>query len=168
MIKYEHLEGLEFIHGSRDCYELLRDLFRDNWNIELPAIARPDEWWAHGLDLYTDHYRKAGFETIDVHPRDYQVGDVFLMAIKSEVPNHAGVYLGDGMMIHHFYGRRSRAELYKGIWKNTTVMIVRHKDVKIEEEPLDKVDLIDLLPPHLQQRYRNALSQLKTGGTSHG
>ena len=127
MLQYGHLLGLEFRHGSRDCYEIIRDFYRDNFGIRLRSYARPDLWWEQGLDLYQSHYTEEGFSVVD-RP---EIGDVILMAVNSEVPNHGAVYLGNNKILHHFMNRRSEECMYKGLWKNTTCVILHHKDVHV-------------------------------------
>ena len=39
-----------------------------------------------------------------------EVGDVFLAAIRSAVPNHAGVYVGQQEVMHHMLNRFSRID----------------------------------------------------------
>lgn len=133
-LRYEHLEGLEFKHGKRDCYELVRDFYRENFRLNLRNYARPDNWWDHGMNLYMDNYRKEGFRLVDCAPHDIRVGDVILMAIHSQVPNHAAIYVGNGKILHHAIGRRSECELYKGLWFNTTVAVIRHPEVNFQPE----------------------------------
>lgn len=159
LIKYDHLLGLPFEHGTRDCYELVRDFYRDNFSIHLKDYARPDLWWDQGLNLYMDHFREEGFQEIDCHPRGYQIGDGFLMAIHSPVANHAAVYVGDGFLIHHFYRRLSEKCLYSGVWRNRTVAVLRHKDIKPEIVTPVAADLSQFLPPHKRQ----FLEDIRTG-----
>lgn len=130
-------EGIDFIHGINDCYSLVRNFYKICFDIELTNYARPDDWWHHGLNLYEDFIKKEGFSLIDFDKlKNLQYGDVILMAIATEMPCHAAIYLGNGMILHHFYGRKSSIELYKGIWYNTTVSVYRRPDVKIENNPI--------------------------------
>lgn len=152
-LKDSHLEGREFIHGTEDCYSLVRDFFRDNFGIELTNYARPDDWWAKGLNLYMDHFHNEGFRLVD-NPKDLQIADVFLCAVRSPVANHAAVYVGEGHILHHFIGRRSNKELYKGIWRNTTVACIRHKDLFGFKWPSATIDIMD--DPRIAQRFRDA------------
>lgn len=132
--------GRTFLMGERDCYSLLRDYYQTEFGIELPNYARPDEFWAEGLDLYSRLYAKNGFEPISVLPHEWRKGDVVLMAVLSEVPNHVGVITEDRELLHHMFGRLSVAESYKGIWRNSTVGVFRHKDVPAQDE----TDLVDI------------------------
>jgi hypothetical protein len=54
---------------------------------------------------------------------------MILMQIRSPVTNHAGIYLGDGQMLHHLHGRLSETVPYGGMWAERTRCIVRHREV---------------------------------------
>lgn len=145
-----HLTGREFVHGSQDCYGLIRDFYIDIFNIQLPDYARPDNWWNQGMDLYRDHYIEEGFEVIHCHPKDWWIGDIILMAIFSPIPCHAGIYLGRNLMLHHFIGRRSNIEQYKGRWRTSTTGIYRHRDTHKLDPFVQQIDIHEAL-----ERVRN-------------
>lgn len=128
-LKYRHLEGLHFEHGVQDCYEIQRMFWRDNFGVELPNYARPDKWWDHGSDLYMEHFSECGFKSIDVLPHEYQPADVFLIAVQAPVANHSAIYLGGELILHHFIGRFSNVERYKGFWRNRTLAVLRHQSL---------------------------------------
>ena len=56
-----------------------------------------------------------------------QTGDIILMQVKADEVNHAAVYLGDGVMLHHLYNRLSDRTIYGGMWAEVTRKIVRLK-----------------------------------------
>lgn len=93
-------EGRPFVHGSLDCYTLIRDWYRQEFAIDLPNYARPDNWWVKGQNLYVDNVESSGF--VRVRPETVRYGDVMLFAVmNTPVPNHAAIYLGDGQILHH-------------------------------------------------------------------
>ena len=120
------LVGRQFSHGVLDCYALIRDYYQRELGIELPDFDRRDNWWNKGDNLYMDHFRDAGFDPIK---GDLQVGDVIIMQVRAPVPNHAAIYLGNGQMLHHMYGRLSTREIYGGYYQEITRVIVRHKSL---------------------------------------
>ncbi|KWW37899.1 hypothetical protein AU374_01678 [Cupriavidus metallidurans] len=126
------LVGREFAHGVLDCYALIRDWYRRERGIELLDFERRDNWWNRGDDLYMQHYAEAGFVVVSQdHPE--QGGDVILMQLRSKVPNHAAIYLGDGLMLHHQHGRLSSRDVYGGYWQEITRCVLRLKcDVALE------------------------------------
>lgn len=163
-LKTEHLIGIPFEHGKDDCYEMLRRFYKDNYGIELRDYARPDNWWEVGLNLYSDNYAAEGFQVVDVGLREVRVGDVFLMAVRSSVANHCAIYVGDGLILHHFFGRRSCIEHYKGLWRNTTTAIIRHRAVVARPDEEKTVDLMTLLPANKRKIAQEALDEATSAG----
>lgn len=156
-MRHEHLLGRTFIHGSQDCYGVLRDFFKDNFDLPLVDFGRPDDWWEHGLNLYMENFRSQGFESIDIAPHQAQPADVLLVSFKSVVANHAGVMLEDGRILHHMMGRLSEAVPLRGIWRNNVCAIVRNKTLIVPVE-VTTVDLIERILPHKRRRIENAMS----------
>ncbi|MFJ2989948.1 C40 family peptidase [Collimonas sp. NPDC087041] len=124
------LVGREFSHGVLDCYQLIVDWYKQERDISLKQFHRADDWWNDGSsDLYTEGFPQAGFVAIKDGDKP-QVGDVILMQIRSSngVPNHAGIYIGDGLMLHHLHGRLSSRDVYGGYFQEVTRAILRYKD----------------------------------------
>ncbi|MBY6278872.1 C40 family peptidase [Stenotrophomonas maltophilia] len=122
------LVGRQFAHGVLDCYSLVRDFHARELGIALSEYERQDDWWSHGQDLYSlERLHAEGFDLIEGEP---QRGDMILMQIRSPVTNHAGIYLGDGQMLHHLHGRLSETVPYGGMWAERTRCIVRHREVR--------------------------------------
>lgn len=104
-------EGRSFRHGVNDCYSLVRDWWRKERGVELPYFPRGNEWWKDGQNLIMDWMEKANFHTFAGEP---EAGDVILMSVGhfqgKHLVNHMGVYVGNGLMLHHFAGRPSRRD----------------------------------------------------------
>jgi proteasome lid subunit RPN8/RPN11 len=123
------LVGRQFAHGVLDCYQLIVDWYARERGITLKQFARADEWWNDGKsDLYTEGFPQAGFARI-ADGEQPQTGDVILMQIRAKngVPNHAAIYLGDGLMLHHLYGRLSSRDIFGGYFLENTRAILRYK-----------------------------------------
>jgi len=118
--------GREFIHGVSDCYTLIKDYYELELDIDIPEFPRDWEWWKNGEDLYIEGFEKAGF--IRISEKEARVHDVFLASIKSDTPNHGGVYLKNGLVLHHVQNRLSRKEPATR-WKKYTTHWLRHKDL---------------------------------------
>ncbi|MFP3705913.1 C40 family peptidase [Paraburkholderia sp. SIMBA_009] len=125
------LVGRQFAHGVHDCYAIVRDWYRLERDVVLPDFTRRDDWWDDGhSSLYLDNYRAAGFE--DVGPgAELQTGDVLLMQIRSRngVPNHAGIYIGDGHFLHHMHGRLSGRAVWGGMWAQCLRTVLRYRGI---------------------------------------
>ena len=121
----EPLIGRSFLHGINDCYSLVRAWYKEEKNITLKDFPRNNNWWDKGENLYVDHCEDAGFRVLD-KDEPLQIGDVFSMRIKSPVPNHGGVYIGDGKVLHHLNGQLSRRQQL-GRWKDKIDYWIRLK-----------------------------------------
>lgn len=96
------LSGRPFRHGVTDCYGLIRDWYFLNRGVVLPEYPRDWEWWLENQNLYSEGFADAGFVVLNDGQQDLQPGDVFLAQTpKSPVINHGGIYLGQGLGLHH-------------------------------------------------------------------
>lgn len=94
------LVGRPFRHGVTDCYAGIRAWGLETYGVLIPDYPRQWEWWLDGdSDLYQQNFKNAGFYQIDVS--EVRAGDVWLAQVRSPVPNHGGVYIGDGLAFHH-------------------------------------------------------------------
>lgn len=126
------LLGRQFRHGPSgtdgrgDCYALVRDWYRLERGVTLPDFPRDNDWWRNGQDLYTAHFADAGFRPLlaDELP---DTGDVAMIIVpRSAVVNHAAVYLGDGLILHHLYNRLSVREPVSR-WQRHIVRWIRYE-----------------------------------------
>ena len=152
MNSYQHLIGREWHYGKQDCYGIVRDFYKDIFNIDLPNYARPNDFWDHGLNMYIERFNKNNFKVLNCHPSEYQFGDVFLMSIKSNVANHAGVLVDKGMILHHMVNQLSTVTHYRSVYRNNTVAILRHKDV-IDPLGNDVASITDFIPDHIKRKF---------------
>lgn len=118
-----------YIWGIFDCFSLVRDYYKQEFDIEIMTppeypFCEPD-WYRHGGDYYREYYKEAGF--VRLIDEDPEIGDVFVMQICSDVPNHAAIYVGDGLMLHHAEDRLSGRDVYGGYYYKHTVLHCRHK-----------------------------------------
>lgn len=174
-LRYKHLLGRQFKLGTTDCYELLRDMYKDNLNIQLSNYARPKLFWHNeDMNIYVDNYHKEGFRLID-DPRveDFRPFDVFLVAIpdprslQKTITNHCLVYLSNGYVIHHRYGEMSSVVPYRGALRNFTTHTIRHKDVPDMRSKISStVNLMDLILPHKRDELEKAMRDANGQGTA--
>jgi cell wall-associated NlpC family hydrolase len=150
-MKYDHLLGLPFDYKNRNCIHLVRDFYTDNFGIKFPNFACPKQFWAHELDLYMARYQKCGFYLLDCHPSDYRPGDVILCAVDAPIGNHVAVFVENGQVLHHLWGRLSVVEPYRMLLRNTTVAVFRHKDVVLNSTETT-ANLLDLVSPRIKRK----------------
>ena len=124
------LVGRPYSHGILDCYQVIVDHYRINLGIELPYFARQDDWWLKGEDLYSQGFKQADFVMVgDGTHQDIRPHDGLLIQMASPVPNHAAIYLGDNLILHHVAGRLSSRDVYGGYWRKSTTHVVRHRSL---------------------------------------
>lgn len=123
------LEGRHFCHGTDwDCYGLVRDYYRERLAIELNRYDHDSWWWEEGKNFYLDNYEAEGFYKVE--DGTIEKHDLILMQIRSKVINHAAIYVGDNLILHHMFGKLSKKDVYGGYWAEKTIMILRHKNLK--------------------------------------
>ena len=119
------LVGRSFVHGVLDCYSLIRDWYSQERGVTLLDFDRREKWWDKGEDLYLENFGKAGFEKID--PKELAPGDVILMQVQAKTVNHAAIYLGNDVILHHVMGRLSCRDIWGGYWRKNARMVIRYR-----------------------------------------
>lgn len=117
------LRGREYKFGISDCYSIVQDFYSREMQIGLPDFDREDKFWERGQNLITDHLSENGFTPIS---KPTQKGDLILMAIKSDIVNHLGIWLDErDAMLHHPYGHLSEKTVYGGYWQENMRLYAR-------------------------------------------
>lgn len=104
----QDLVGRPFINGVYDCYGLVRDYYRKNKNTTLLLVEHEIDFYNNNEHLLTDNFKEAGF--VEVEKKDLKNGDVVFGSVLSNIVNHCGIYIGNGLILHHLSGRLSRTE----------------------------------------------------------
>lgn len=143
---YKHLIGLPYISGKQDCYGLVRTYCKDVYNLDLTNFARPDRFWDDPrMNILSDLLHVDGWEDISVSLRNLVTGDVLVFSIITGRANHLGIYVGNGLFIHHGYGRFSSEESIGQKWMSRCLGIVRHPAVKkINQSKVTTTDALEL------------------------
>lgn len=117
-----------FIWGVWHCYSLYRDWWRKERGVIIPNFAVDNEFIRDGESVFIDNCEKAGLTNIgkpDIS--DLQVGDMLVANIKSDFPNHCGVYVGNDIFMHHPEDGLSRRDTVLRYWKHITVVFRNEK-----------------------------------------
>lgn len=116
--------GRPFLLGYADCWSLIRAWHAEQ-GITLKDYSVDYHWWEQGENKYMENYYAEGFREVN----KMRPGDMIIMQIAADVPNHAGILLQDNQLLHHPYGRLSLREPFNDYYRERVVKIVRHKDL---------------------------------------
>ena len=120
--------GRQFCYGVLDCFELVRDWYRGELGIEIPErpeAASSPSWWKgrEARELYIEGYAASGFVAVE----EPEPGDMLLFQVGADVANHAAIYIGQQVILHHVWSRLSCREIYGGYWVKNMRVCIRHK-----------------------------------------
>lgn len=150
-LKYQHLLGKPHEFGGPDCFSLVRDFFKDNFDITIRNYARPQNWDADAVDLIGHAWEREGFLPVENwNIRKLRPADVLVMAVGSGNPNHFAIYIGENKIIHHLGNRLATEEILRDFWTNSTLWVLRHPDVPDMRPELPTVNIQELI----DARYR--------------
>ena len=110
--KSENLIGRSFNHEYYNCWSFVRDYYLQKLNIKLPVIPFEEDFDSKGIKYFETLFDKWGFYEVDTP----QINDLILFKVRSNVENHAGVYVGNQMFIHQAENQLSREELLDSLW----------------------------------------------------
>lgn len=163
MLSYDNLLGLPYIEGKQDCYSIARRFYRQNFDIKLPNLARPNSFWKDpNLTLY-DMYRDFGFEP--VIDQRWEIGDALLIPIRSSFACHAAIIVEDNKVLHHLPGRLSNVEAMRPRWSSRALHVVRHPLVhEARKQSQETILLHEVVDAEIfrDPRYQNAVEQVSS------
>jgi len=116
--------------GKGDCWALVRDWYAGH-GLFLPEFTRDEDWLSEAPTRYLANRERVGF--CPVPTDDLRAGDLVFFAIQSGgIPNHSGIYLGDGLLLHHLQGHLSRRELIvRWLRSSFRPEVFRHPDLRL-------------------------------------
>lgn len=119
------LIGRQWVWAVSDCWTLVRDWYRVTWGMELRDFDRPPIGSFNDAPLFEQCYAEAGFQRVSMD--QMQIGDAVLMSLDgSPGLNHAAVYVGEQMILHHIRGRLSSRDIFGGYYQKNTGLVLRH------------------------------------------
>jgi proteasome lid subunit RPN8/RPN11 len=121
-------EGRFFVYGVMDCLSLVADYYCHELGIMINDGERKQwQWWrdTQNLHAFVNGFKAQGFEVV----QDLQPNDLVIMSVRSPCPNHAAIYMGDSMILHHAsVDSPSRIEMYGQYWRQNTHCYLRYMD----------------------------------------
>lgn len=151
---YRKYLGRPYILGLDDCYGLLVDYYREQFDLRLTNFARPEDMW---VELIGKHLEDDGWVKKNINWRQLQPGDAMTFMVASHEVNHVGVYLGNGIFMHHLYNRLSSEDSLYPKWSERLEGVYRHPKVdEAVKSKITKISLADLAPPTIKRKLQNA------------
>lgn len=145
---YSALLNKPYISGFQDCYTLTRGFYLLNYGISLPDYARPEDFQSSDFNLISRLKVNPDFISKPVSKNDLVEGDVLIFRVASDVENHFGVYVGNGLFIHHLLNTKSKEEGLDHRWFRRVISVLRHVDCPVNEQ---RSDLQAFLSPALRK-----------------
>lgn len=112
---FTELYGRQYEFGVQDCFEAARDYLEKTGIYIKSRILFEDNWWKKDLNYFCDEMMQEwGFKKIDTE--ELTKNDIVTFSIRSDVPNHCGVFLGNDIFYHHAENRLSCRENLYPFW----------------------------------------------------
>lgn len=120
-----------WIYGIYDCYGLVRDYYQNEFRILLDDYDRGEEfeWKSAEWRMFEKNFKGQGFN--EIGDCDIKKGDILLMQLQADFPNHVGVVHSphQNIFYQHLLGRLSEANVYGGYWQKSTTKVLRHREL---------------------------------------
>lgn len=119
------LVGRQWVWGVTDCWSLARDWYAEHGLVvrDWDRPATPERFESD--PMFDRCWRDTGF--VELKDGDELiVGDLIMMALAGPRVDHVGVYVGDGMILHHLRPRLSSIDIYGGWLQKSTGLLLRH------------------------------------------
>ena len=126
------LEGRPYCPSKFNCYTLAQDYYKITYGITLPEMnedldSLKNDW--HPTFFNENKELSSNWEmTISPEKGDAVFFAIGHIAFENKKPNHCGIYLGDGKLLHHHFGRISNIEPLED-WSHWVISYVRNKHV---------------------------------------
>lgn len=112
--------------GRGDCYAIIKDWYKLERGIDLKEVPRDKESYRTETPWYDTLFDSYGW--VEIQPNEVEAGDVVLMRIRQKVTNHAMLYLGKGLALHHQEAQLS-GTCPIGPWLRFRTRCLRYKGV---------------------------------------
>ena len=96
----KELLGRRFIFYVDDCYTLVRDYYHQELDIELPYYPKDFDYTDIQDGCYYDNIKSYGFYEVPLS--EVKKHDILVLSCKKR-HDHSAIYLGDNMVLNHFW-----------------------------------------------------------------
>ena len=119
--------GQSWCLGFQDCYEVVRDYFRQTHSIHMRDYDRDESFSHEDRGVISASYEREGFAATPIS--EVQTHDVLVFKTEKALPQHFGVYTHGNRFIHHPRNGLSREEQLTDRWISRIVSVYRHKSL---------------------------------------
>jgi proteasome lid subunit RPN8/RPN11 len=125
-------EDRYFILGLQDCITLVSDYYEQKFGAPLPFFVRSNEEVRDGLAHLHLHFGDFNLIQVEGEP---QAEDIILLSIMNDGGiNHAGIYLGGGVVLHQMMHQASRRQQFDRSWlKRVRVTLRRNGNLPVKK-----------------------------------
>lgn len=123
-LKYKKYLFKSFTMGSDDCLGLVRDFYKNEYNINITNFPRDEDWYNKNPNIIEENIEKENFAIINCID-NVKEGDI--LVFKNGRHGHLGIYLEKDLLLHLPYHKKSLVEKLNKENKDKIKLILRHK-----------------------------------------
>ena len=123
--KNKNYLNLDFKIGENDCFSLVRNFYKDRFNIIINNYERNENWYKKDPNIILNNFTKENFKEIDT--KDIKENDVLIFNIGG-VSQHFAIYMGNNFILHHPFNSVSIINELTNSLKNRIIKVVRHNN----------------------------------------
>lgn len=119
------LKHRDFRDGVHDCFSLYRDYKWMTEGVVVPTYHREQEWWdKDGAENPFEAFLHRSGHT-EVAQDEIMPGDGITFTLPGRSISHCGVYIGQGLFLHHLHGKISKTDPLV-MWRKFIHKVVRY------------------------------------------
>lgn len=151
----QEFTGIDFEEGWQDCYTLAQKYYAHKLGLTLRDYARPARWhMIPNFNFFDQLFQREGFKHVTSNANDVVIGDSLLMTLgRTEVINHVAIYVGQGQILHHLTGLKSRLDIYNLRWRERVTKVLRHPASEMAFDTVS-AETLAKLPYSIRQQFK--------------
>jgi proteasome lid subunit RPN8/RPN11 len=120
------LEARAWCLGFADCWETPRIYYRQVHGIHFADYERDESYCHEDQGVALANYAREGLACLPPDWSSVQPHDILCFRTDKALPQHFGVFTGNGHMLHHGRGKLSQSELITDRWQGRLHCVFRH------------------------------------------
>lgn len=120
-LKWKKYLGKYFEIGKQDCFTLVQNFYKNEYNINIGDYARGDGWFKKNPNIIQENASKEKFIDIGANNK-LNEGDILVFNY-----GHFGIYIDIELLLHHPRNKNSIIEQLTTIYKQNITNVYRHE-----------------------------------------